>query len=496
MIRAMIVDDNRVICEFFEKVIDWASMGIELVGITSDGMAGWQEFCRLRPEIVITDVRMPGMTGLELAKKIREKAPETAILFISNYEDFSYIREAMELGAGGYILKHEIRGKIFAEKLIQIRRELENKADLLRERRESRLIMCLSSIGSDGAEAVFPDRYGMLLTHQEDILPVLRPYSEREGAELGSGFYDDFFYRHGEGLVCCVKLTDGVRAILLKESADPVSYARMLNSEAFARCGIRCFSLLVAQEAGINECITACRNHFSDINLRYFRSGQVVFLPKESDSGPVGDTSGIMTKLKNAINGCDLDTMCAALDTLSEKCIESESIDFLSQNVSGLLDLFKSYGKAAVCSYGDEKFWTEAGVVMYWLKNKFISLLGSLRDDPVLNCSEPVRRAVEYIQDNYTNSGITICDISEHVGVTPNQLRLLMKSETGLTPMKWLTSIRMERAKELLDWNMKVSDVYPKVGYTNLSYFADAFKRACGETPVEYRRRANEKKKI
>jgi YesN/AraC family two-component response regulator len=133
MIKTLLIDDNKIIREYFEKMIDWESMGFELVAAAPNGIAGWRMFCEYRPQLVISDVHMPGMTGLELAQKIRDMDPETMIIFISNYEDFSYIKGAMELGAYSYVLKHEARGYKLNEKLAQIREEIEKRSKRLME---------------------------------------------------------------------------------------------------------------------------------------------------------------------------------------------------------------------------------------------------------------------------------------------------------------------------------------------------------------------------
>ena len=78
-----------IIREYFQKMVDWTALGFELTAVCSNGITGWQEFQNRRPQLVITDVHMPGLTGLELTKRIRETDPDTVVVFISNYEDFS-----------------------------------------------------------------------------------------------------------------------------------------------------------------------------------------------------------------------------------------------------------------------------------------------------------------------------------------------------------------------------------------------------------------------
>ena len=107
MIKTLIIDDNKIIREYFQTMIDWEARGFSLCAVANNGIMGWQEFSRHRPDVVITDVQMPGMSGLELSRKIREVSPDTLIIFISSYDNFNYVKDALELGAFDYILKHE-----------------------------------------------------------------------------------------------------------------------------------------------------------------------------------------------------------------------------------------------------------------------------------------------------------------------------------------------------------------------------------------------------
>ena len=80
MIKTLIIDDNKIIREYFQTMIDWEARGFSLCAVANNGIMGWQEFSRHRPDVVITDVQMPGMSGLELSRKIREVSPDTLII--------------------------------------------------------------------------------------------------------------------------------------------------------------------------------------------------------------------------------------------------------------------------------------------------------------------------------------------------------------------------------------------------------------------------------
>ena len=98
------------------------------------------------------------------------------------------------------------------------------------------------------------------------------------------------------------------------------------------------------------------------------------------------------------------------------------------------------------------------------------------------------------MRENYSKNDLSINDIAGHVGISVSQLDKLMKKETSQTAVKWLTIIRVDRAKQLLAQNKKPTQIYSEVGYANISYFSNVFKSVCGVSPAEYRRDVVEKK--
>ncbi|MBS5909517.1 MULTISPECIES: response regulator [Paenibacillus] len=130
-VKLLIADDDEWICEGLKRNIDWSGAGVELVGTASDGEAAWELALELTPDIVLTDIRMPFMDGLELAAKLRELSPRVKTIFLTGYDDFNYAKQALNLQAFDYILKYEDNGKILqtvvaaGERLLRERQEEE-----------------------------------------------------------------------------------------------------------------------------------------------------------------------------------------------------------------------------------------------------------------------------------------------------------------------------------------------------------------------------------
>ena len=120
-LTVLIADDDRIILENIVRNIDWEALGFKVVGTALNGAQALSLFRELHPDLVVTDVLMPVLSGLDLIREIRAESPHTPVLLISSYEEFAYVRQALFMGAQGYVLKSEIFGVEFRERLARIR---------------------------------------------------------------------------------------------------------------------------------------------------------------------------------------------------------------------------------------------------------------------------------------------------------------------------------------------------------------------------------------
>ena len=105
MYKVMLVDDERIIIDGISKVIKWESIGTSLIGTAKNGIEAYEFLSQNQPEIVISDIKMPGMNGLELVKKVYENFPEIRFILLSGFSEFDYAKQAMEYGVKHYLLK-------------------------------------------------------------------------------------------------------------------------------------------------------------------------------------------------------------------------------------------------------------------------------------------------------------------------------------------------------------------------------------------------------
>lgn len=127
MIKVLLVDDESLALEYLETIINWEAYEFKLIGTTTNSEQALRLYKKYKPELVISDVKMPGMNGLELVNIIREYDEKTHILFLSAYKNFDYVKQAIRLGSDDYLLKSDLEEETFLKKLLRIKKEIEKE---------------------------------------------------------------------------------------------------------------------------------------------------------------------------------------------------------------------------------------------------------------------------------------------------------------------------------------------------------------------------------
>ncbi len=121
MIKIMLVDDEVLALNYLRNLVDWEKLGFEITGCASSGKKALEMYERSRPDVVISDIKMVGMDGLELAMRLKEKDPQLIFLLLSAYQDFEYAKKGIQYGVKNYLLKHELSEETLEKELEQIK---------------------------------------------------------------------------------------------------------------------------------------------------------------------------------------------------------------------------------------------------------------------------------------------------------------------------------------------------------------------------------------
>ncbi len=527
MWKVLLADDEVVILEGLKKLIPWEGMGLEIVGDATDGETLLEQIRLLKPDIVITDVRMPRMTGTEVIESLtEEESSNIKFIFISAYQEFRYIKTAMSKGAVDYLLK-PVRRKDLTEVLQKTLEQLENRsaiAMLKSSGEENRLHEIVHGLNK-GYQYAKDDIYEALSKLDLDqkgkvfVGVCSGPVSDDTGEDTSFEKFQllrfviynkitEFFAEGYQGFVirkddsCCnmIALIDENELDSFLESVSNGLIKRIEQEYQINICvglGAR-----VSRLEEINTCYSSAREAF---DLYYFEEQEIIdsSLIEHPDLGEDGGLehynelceavySSVAGKAPEMLEhirevlafirlmhyGNRLATINLCLSftgTFYEKLHEFNMVkgSFSEHQESMLNDMdkcptFRQLNEFLIRYY--EKILPR---IYETMQNKDVSV---------------VMKAKKYMQENYMND-VSLKDLAGMVCVSPSYFSTFFKATTGENYKTYLINIRLEEALKLvMNTDMKTYQLAEQVGYNNVRRFVDAFKRKYGMSPTEYRK--------
>lgn len=527
MQKVMIADDEERICRLIEALVDWKALDMEVAAIAHNGLEAVELVLKQRPDILITDIRMPGCSGLELIEKVKKDAPELEIIIISGYAHFEYAKSAIKYGVGEYLLKpiNKEELSMTLERLkAKIKTRLQEEEDkLLREQKSRHDVQKLRKLLLERLLEQKEETLSFQALREEYYLKMrpgcfqaiwLKIDSPEELGEEGKHIVIERSGRLLEGNLqhkCFDMLGNG---------QDWGGYVGILNYEK-------------GKQGEIRRILKDCLNQLESGKKLYgdvlfsMAVGSVVSEPSEMAKS-LQEASVIIEERLLKGTGRLLDYMPAGRSLLHEKSLlekylrsithaieimsREEAQKALEQVKSGVLEVKEVRGyelfelvsscgalflsqveskerreklerfaeKCRQCSSQEMLFQTLGD-----LQETYIEELLQKREGDMVR---PIRQAKQYIQNHFSEP-ITQEEVSSAVGLSSAYFSALFKKEEGEGFAKYLAGVRMEQAKILLrESNISVSEICRKVGYNDLKHFTHNFEKAAGLKPTAYRK--------
>jgi len=533
MYKVFLVEDEIVIREGIKNKIHWEEEGFKIVGDESDGELAYPMIIREQPDILITDIKMPFMDGLELSKLLKKDMPNLKIIIISGYSDFGYAQQAIDIGVNEYMLKPVTPDKLVAA--------VKNAAAAIeKERKEKGILEQYQLLVYQKQGEKRKDFFDALVSGKMTLSQIIEQEEELGINMMASAFcvllfqfkVQEDMYEYSNEIVECearmeqelrtfpdIKVfergTDGWAFILLGENDVRIDEL----TQELCNLLIRICDGKVHFFGGIGRGVHRVRDlqqSYLDANsafsLRYFQSKDQ-FLS-------YNDVRNIKAQIGNRINVSDLN-----LEKHDRNLLE----DFLKrgtiQDVDGFVDsYFEGFGANAMSSALFRHYIILDGcsVIMKFIKSfnypkemidNSLKSMNSVTDQlsSLENCGTfyksilkeaidlrnknsqkryagLIEQAKEYINLKFIMSDLTLDKVASTVNVSPNYFSSLFNQETGMTFIEYLTDIRMEKAKDYLRCSgKKITEIGILVGYQDSHYFSYIFRKTQNCTPSEYR---------
>lgn len=531
MLKVFLAEDEFIIREGIKNNIDWQAHGYEFCGEASDGELAFPLIQKARPDILITDIKMPFVDGLALSRLVKKELPETEIIILSGYEEFDYAKEAIQIGVARYLLK-----PINGETLLQ---EIDSVAEIILDKQKEKEIR--EKYQREMEENSLRDQMDLfqhLVTgdcSMEELLSVadkldlkiMAPWYSIVLLKIQSMKHD---YEEYSGSIVVVD----ERIAKLAEPEHVLIFDRALEGRAFLFKADSEDELLAYQKEYLGNVKEVLSGY---VNLRYFGGiGTPVNRLREIPAS-FEDASHAFAHRYLVAESCILDSSLLMQEGAAENedfrisAVNPEQIDRTKMQEflrTGDLDevvyfVDEFFGKLDGGAMKSRIFRQYITMDAYFSIVDFLKGLGLQKDeieapdqdssilqdeksamdyivrimDKALVLREKkassryedvVSEVIHYIENNYAQEELSLNLLASHVNFSPNHLSMIFSQQTGQTLIRYLTDYRMNRAKELLRCSSKKSSVISmEVGYKDPHYFSYLFKKTQGMTPTQYR---------
>lgn len=519
MKRVMIVDDEKMIRDGLTHLIDWEAFGYQITAQAADGRQALEYLLENPVDLVLTDIRMPYLDGIEFARRVRRERPATRIVFVSGYDDFSLIREALQMGACDYLLKPlepelltdvlQRIGKDIEERALseeeayRVRRDAEQARQIRRQKLLKRLTLEHQSISDEEfalLEAKPEQAYALLLVEidhyyaryaslnaeqlglvQDRLLEELRALAAPTATtfDLGDGRYGLCLIDDQDALgSACGALTE--RLTHLKCSGDTLTV--YLGGQTSDPRQISALYLTALQNR--ENCFAPSNNE-----MAWAEAEKEVDLTQACDAVieavGLGDTSLLhqqMQKLEATLTlkgGQSFlygQVMFANLYAQAIRCVAN-----MGGSISEVFDdPMKEY--RAVFN-GQSLRQAAAGI-----ENLLHAVAEYVRMSGSGDTRAQVCKAKRYIDNHLRDSTLCMQRVAEEFAMSPGYFSTAFHKLLGYTFTEYLNMARIQRAGELLRHSqLRVYEVAEAVGYENTTYFSTLFRRHYGVSPKQYR---------
>ncbi len=509
MFRLLIADDEDEERRGIRFLLDKYGFSFEVMEAV-DGAQALELLGQFKPDVLLTDVKMPFMNGLELAVETRRRSPQTQLIFFSGYDDFEYVRQALSLQAVDYILK-PVNPQEFARTFgLVIERLKEEKA-----RRESRsiaerrqdiltrnymLARLLNQVPYEkllaqyGPEALaFCGAYTrlLLIEFEEDAFGRSIPDPQEFAAQLKEVTALDFDF---------LDLTPSQGIFLLRnagcEDAGCRAAAQQIYLHVRQRTGQDCYLSVGRRLTSPQDIAASYREAENSLEERFFYPNLYIY-PADGEREQGSAADGTDAKFLQAIGkdiAChDTYSLRRDMEALMALCRNNGFQSyiytrFVCANLMRLLVQELPEGDVRLTGlveqvYGCANF-SELETILWQAEQETEGLLSQAEDTP----KRAVAQVEQYIMEHYAEP-LSLDVLADRVYLTPHYLSTIFAQEKGIGINKYIKNVRMEQARKLLrDTNMKISDICTQVGYANLSYFCRSFRNEYGVTPEQYRK--------
>lgn len=512
----MIIDDDIPMLKYLRTIVNWSELGLELVYESSSSVKALEVLEEIKPDIILTDIGLPQMDGIELATKIREHCHVTRFIFLTCHEDFHYAKKAVKLNADDYLIKDELTPKQLEDSLLKAISQIEKQTDYEEAFYKENVIRNIDFLKETFMHDLTRDVSTQLLKEyitrlnlswEDPHFRMAIGYLQQKPTDNDTDIkeiYDTLleYFKTDEQIAVFENEGHVVVFMNYQQSIkfEAQSYLTERLETAMKYCEEKCnesISFITPKQYFLLNELGKSYQQLLDEKHHYFYHDpnglQVVDLEEAYTSIPLGNLLELKKRhLLEAVNNGDPTTIKQLVEEIEENISLNniEPRDVLKGFVKFML-LFK-----VGSNYFDDDELSVKQLQNCWSMRESVDIFKgmliklAMENQPLRPTSNDAKKIYEiddYIANNLTKN-IRAVDMAKHLYFNPSYFSRYFKRLTGDTFTDHVHRYKMKAAcRYLLNSNEPIENIGLKVGFQERTYFSKVFKKYIGETPSQYR---------
>ncbi|MGO4495569.1 response regulator [Paenibacillus sp. 2RAB27] len=525
MMNVMIVDDDAPMIKYLLNLIPWNEMGLKIVATANSGVKALQLFEDTGPHLVITDIGMPKMDGIELSEQLKKLQPHVRIIFLTCHEDFHYARKAVKLNADDYLIKDELTAdtlKQSVEKAVRhqslmkegterlsYQEEVARNKDLLKRSFWKQIIsgdhseVTLTTGRRLGIE--WKDPFFMLGLIHIDYSTLIKCYEIKDKQLIYYGLYNiaqelalsmdgiSVFAEEGLELHCIMNYRHNL-AVNPAESFRRFALDLQSKAETYLRLDT---CIVFSNEFQGLTGIGKTYEELNQYNLGlYYERASLLKMPSKftglTFNGFETKEENFKEKLLHAYREEDIVAVSDVLDSAAERAAveKSSSISFISQISQWvrLLENESGYDKDLSSFHSDLEKTVRLQETLQSVKERVRTIMHEVESEETQGIDKHKQQMIDRYILEHLSENISLVAIANHLYLNPSYFSRFFKKMTGLNFTDYVHHSKMKIALQMLkNRELTIEMIAAKLGYSDRTYFSKVFKKYNGISPVDYK---------
>lgn len=517
MKKVLLVDDDTIVRTMLHSLVDWNRYGYEIAADASNGEQAFRWMQEHSVDLLVTDMKMPIMDGLELLRKLNRQQQLPCTVVLSSYDDFKMVRESFRMGACDYLLKSDLNEEMLGNLLARLKQEYlkDTSEENRQDQKPPKTQLAEMALGKYPLEETFFEGDYYVIQFEIDDFSQ---HVSRFSPDLEGGLTEPMleFARQIPRVAarCVLCPLSPSRYLMLYRVTDRIQSRDNVVSTCKQLKNVWNNYMNLPVSAGISnlgstaaQFLSCMEEAGSQLELHYLKGRSSICFPWEK--GQI--TAEAVERLKNCyeplVRGlraadeltveAEKQALCHRLQALSLGDSREECLIVITLVARGFQDTYHniwSIFQEDINYYQKLERLMDSRSLEIWMSNYLRWILDYQTNVFDNRQADMMIRAKRFILDNYSNPELTLGSVAGYVGLNEKYFSSRFTKETGSTFSNYLMEVRIRKSRELMDkTDMKMYEISRMVGYNNVEHFNRVFKKVCQISPSAYKKSEPEK---